>query len=87
MHLFGSERLSLKLAALAIALLLGVLLLWPAEFRISAKAVLEGTIQRAAVAPFDGFIAAAPLRAGDIVTAGTEVARLDDRDPPSTALG
>jgi multidrug efflux pump subunit AcrA (membrane-fusion protein) len=79
-RLFGSERLSLKLLALAIALFIGVLVFWPGQFRISAKAVLEGTIQRAAVAPFDGFVAAAPLRAGDIVTAGTEVARLDDRD-------
>jgi multidrug efflux pump subunit AcrA (membrane-fusion protein) len=68
------------LLALAIALFIGVLVFWPGQFRISAKAVLEGTIQRAAVAPFDGFVAAAPLRAGDIVTAGTEVARLDDRD-------
>ena len=79
-RLFGSERLSVKLAALAIALIVGALVFWPGQFRISAKAVLEGTIQRAAVAPFDGFIAAAPLRAGDIVAAGAEVARLDDRD-------
>ena len=78
--LFGSDRLSLKLVALTLALGLGALVFWPSQFRVSAKAVLEGTIQRAAVAPFDGFIAKAPLRAGDMVTAGLELATLDDRD-------
>src|SRR5262249_55396715 len=43
-RLLGPERLSLKLAALAIALLVVVLVFWPGQFRISAKAVLEGTI-------------------------------------------
>ena len=37
-------------------------------------------MQRAAVAPFEGFIAEAPVRAGDTVRAGQLLARLDDRD-------
>lgn len=77
---FGPERLSIKLAAAAVAILLPVLAFWPAQFRVSAKSVLEGTIQRAAVAPFDGFVAKAPHRAGDIVREGEELAALDDRD-------
>jgi multidrug efflux pump subunit AcrA (membrane-fusion protein) len=76
----GPGRPSLKLAALAAVLALAVFALWPGEFRISAKAVLEGSVQRAAVAPFDGFISQAPFRAGDIVQAGQELAILDDRD-------
>jgi len=37
-------------------------------------------MQRAAVAPFDGFIAAAAVRAGDTVHTGDVLARMDDRD-------
>jgi multidrug resistance efflux pump len=48
--------------------------------RVTAKAVLEGEIQRAAVAPFDGFIRRAPVRAGDVVRKGDLLAALDDRD-------
>jgi RND family efflux transporter MFP subunit len=42
--------------------------------------VVEGEEQRAAVVPFDGFIAEASARAGDTVSAGQVLARLDDRD-------
>jgi multidrug resistance efflux pump len=42
--------------------------------------VLEGEIQRAAVAPFDGFIKVAPVRAGDTVRTGDLLAALEDRD-------
>ena len=37
-------------------------------------------MQRAAVAPFDGFIRTAPVRAGDTVKAGDLLAALEDRD-------
>jgi len=50
------------------------------EHRIGAKAVLEPEVQRAAVAPFDGFIRAAPVRPGDHVRQGDLLASLDDRD-------
>jgi multidrug resistance efflux pump len=42
--------------------------------------VLEAEVQRAAVAPFDGFVRAAPARAGDTVRQGDLLAQLDDRD-------
>jgi RND family efflux transporter MFP subunit len=42
--------------------------------------VVEGETQRAAVAPFAGYIRSAPVRAGDTVKAGQLLARLDDRD-------
>ena len=50
------------------------------EYRIAAKTVLEGSIQRAAVAPFEGFITQAPRRAGDTVQQGELLASLDDKD-------
>ena len=50
------------------------------EHRVTAKSVLEGEVQRAAVAPFDGFIRAAPVRAGDTVKSGDVLAALEDRD-------
>lgn len=78
--LLGPGHPSVKLGAALAALALLILIAWPAEFRVAAKAVLEGSVQRAAVAPFEGFIAEAPLRAGDIVHAGQSLAKLDDRD-------
>jgi multidrug efflux pump subunit AcrA (membrane-fusion protein) len=42
--------------------------------------MVEGAIQRAAVAPFDGYVSTAPVRAGDIVVGGQILATLDDRD-------
>ena len=50
------------------------------EHRVTAKSVLEAEVQRAAVAPFEGFIRAAPVRAGDTVKSGDLLAALDDRD-------
>jgi multidrug resistance efflux pump len=42
--------------------------------------VVEGAVQRAVVAPFDGHIAQAFVRAGDVVQIGQVLCRLDDRD-------
>jgi len=50
------------------------------QYRVTADASLEGAVQRIVAAPVDGFIAAAPARAGDIVAEGDLLARLDDRD-------
>ena len=69
--------------AVGSVLLLGVLA-WVAvvdtAYRVTAKAVLEGQLQRVVAAPFEGFIAEAPVRAGQTVLRGTLLARLDDRD-------
>ena len=59
------------------ALLLAVLALYPADFRVSSRASVEGAIQRVAAAPFQGYIREAPalyvidklLSAGATVTA------------------
>jgi len=78
--IFGPERPSYKAGALAAASLLAILVFFPADFRVSANAALEGGRQRAAVAPFAGFIKDAPIRAGAMVKEGDVLAVLDDRD-------
>lgn len=50
------------------------------DFRVRAPATVEGSVQRSAVAPFEGFIREAKVRAGDVVHKGDVLARLDDRD-------
>jgi multidrug efflux pump subunit AcrA (membrane-fusion protein) len=78
--LFGPARPALKLATALILLALVALSVVTGEYRVTARAVVEGEIQRAAVAPFDGYIRTAPARAGDTVKAGDILATLDDRD-------
>jgi RND family efflux transporter MFP subunit len=49
-------------------------------YRVTANAVIEGKVQRAIVAPFNGFIKEAHVRAGDEVAKGALLATLDDRE-------
>jgi hypothetical protein len=78
--LLGPSRATYKLATAAGVALLAFLLLAEGEFRVTAKTVIEGLVQRAAVAPFEGYIGQAPVRAGDRVEAGQVIATLDDKD-------
>jgi multidrug efflux pump subunit AcrA (membrane-fusion protein) len=78
--LVGPRRPGLKLAALSALGVASFLAFASAEHRVTAKAVLEAELQRAAVAPFDGFIRSAPVRAGDTVKSGDLLASLEDRD-------
>jgi biotin carboxyl carrier protein len=50
------------------------------EYRVTAPAALEGTVHRAIVAPFNGYIAAAHARAGETVEKGAPLAELEDQD-------
>jgi RND family efflux transporter MFP subunit len=78
--LVGPRHPALKLGtalAVLVVLFLGFV---DGEFRLSAKTAIEGEVQRAAVAPFEGFIAEALVRAGDKVRQGQVLAVLDDRD-------
>jgi len=78
--LFGTGRPLIKLLALLALALVATLALVEGEYRVTARAVVEGKVQRSAVAPFDGYIRTAPVRAGDIVREGAVLATLDDRD-------
>ncbi len=63
-----------------IAALLVLLAIFPASYRVAARATLEGRVQRAVVAGVEGYLAEALVRAGDVVREGDLLARLDDRD-------
>lgn len=78
--LLGPRRLSWKLLALGLAGLAVAAATVQGPFRLQAEAALRGSLQRAAVAPFAGYIAEAPVRAGDRVAAGDLMVRLDDAD-------
>lgn len=76
----GPRHIAWKLAGVVTLCGLAAVILVPTSFRVSAKAVLEGRVQRVVPAPFEGFIATAPAKAGDVVHAGDVLATLDDRD-------
>ena len=69
-----------KVTALGAAALIGALLLLPVEYRISAPARIEGSIQRALVAPADGFLRHVYVRPGDNVTAEQVLVELAEED-------
>jgi multidrug resistance efflux pump len=76
----GPRHLVWKAVAAGIALLVAVLALFPVEYRVSAKTVTEGEVQRVVAAPYEGFLAASYVRAGDTVGKGQTMAQLDDHD-------
>lgn len=78
--LTGPHSYGAKIATAAGVLLLGLLLFGTTEYRVSGKATLEGIVQQAAVAPFDGFVLTAPHRAGDVVRKGDLLATMDTRE-------
>jgi RND family efflux transporter MFP subunit len=79
-RLLGPGHAGRKLVVAAIVLLAAAGYTWHGIYRVTADAVVEGQIQRSVVAPFNGFVLDAPVRAGDTVAAGQLLARLDDRD-------
>lgn len=79
-RLLGPSHLIRKLV---FAALIGLgIFFWYAEapFEVSADAQVTGTIERSIVPSFDGYIAAAPVRAGEMVAKGDLLVQLDDRD-------
>jgi len=78
--LFGPRHLGLKLSALAATALAVFLFFAEGEYRVSADAALQGVVQRAVTAPMDGYIAEAPVRAGDVVRTGDLLASLEDKE-------
>ncbi|MGB5260442.1 MAG: HlyD family efflux transporter periplasmic adaptor subunit [Gammaproteobacteria bacterium] len=78
--LFGPRHVVLKLATLTLAAVLIFMSVAQGPYRVTAQAALEGSVQRAVVAPVDGFITESSVRAGDIVEAGQLLGAIDDRD-------
>ena len=79
-HLADRRRPGLRVAVAVSALVLLGIFFLDGDYRVNARAVVEGEVQRAAVAPFDGFLREAPVRAGFIVRQGQVLATLDERD-------
>lgn len=78
--LFGPRHPGLKLlVALGVAAATALALV-TAPYRVNSKVVVEGAVQRAIVAPFQGYIAQGLVRAGDHVRQGQPMAKLDDRE-------
>jgi multidrug efflux pump subunit AcrA (membrane-fusion protein) len=79
-RLADPRRPGLKVLAALALLTLALPLLVDGTFRVGGKTQVEGMVQRAAVAPFQGYVAEAKVRAGDTVRKGQLLAALDDRD-------
>jgi RND family efflux transporter MFP subunit len=76
----GPRHTALKLGT-AVALVTIVFLSFAdGDFRVTADARLEGSVQRAISVPMAGYVAEANVRAGDIVKQGDTLFTLDDRD-------
>lgn len=78
--LAGPRHVGFKLATLAVAALAAFLALATGDYRVTAKTILEGAVQQVATVPFQGYLEAAPVRAGDVVQAGQVLATLQDHD-------
>jgi RND family efflux transporter MFP subunit len=79
-HLIGPGHMTLKLVTFAVAFVILFFSLVKDVYRVSAKTVVEPVTRRAVVAAFNGYIAEAPVRAGDVVRQGQVLCKLDDRD-------
>lgn len=79
-YLIGPRHVGRKLVAAGLFLAVGFLAFGTGDYRVSAKTTIEAAIQRAAVAPIDGYIARGEVRPGDRVFQGQPLAALDDRD-------
>ena len=78
--LLGPRHAGLKLGTYSAVLLLLFFMFAEGDYRVTADARLEGTIQRVVAAPVAGYVVEANVRAGDIVKAGDILFSLDDRD-------
>ncbi len=79
-RLFGPHYVGRKLATLAMVALVAVFSVVEGDYRVTSPATLEGLVQRAIVAPFDGYVAKENARAGEKVHADQVLATLDDKD-------
>jgi hypothetical protein len=79
-RLFGPRYFGRKLAAAAALIIVVFFAFAKQTYSVGSAAALEGSVQRAMVAPFDGYVGSQNVRPGDVVHAGDLMATLDDRD-------
>jgi len=70
----------LKIGAAVAAAVIAAMLTVPVQYRIGAHARVEGAVQRALVAPADGFLRQVHVRPGDTVKADQVLAELAEDD-------
>lgn len=79
-RLVGPRHVIRKLVVVGLAAVTTFFAGAKADYRVAATTIIEPAIKRAILAPFEGYIAEAPVRAGDVVQAGDVLCALDDRD-------
>lgn len=79
-RMFGGGFYLRKIIVSLVAIVFVLLSFVKGDYRLSTDIVLEGSVRRSVVVPFDGFIEQALVRAGDLVAAGQLLCSLDDRD-------
>jgi RND family efflux transporter MFP subunit len=78
--IIGPSHIAAKLIVVALIAIAFFLSRATGTYRITADTVLEPSAQLSVATAFDGYIRTAPVRAGDIIHAGDELATLDDRE-------
>jgi len=79
-RIFGPRHTKRKLMLVLLAIVTAFFTFATSEYRVTAPATLEGAVRRSLAAPFDGYIATANARAGDVAPANSVLATLDDQD-------
>lgn len=79
-RVLGKGYLGRKLVLFATACVVLFFSFATGTYRVAADSVLEGSVRRAVVAPFDGYLESADVKAGQRVVQGQQMSLLDDRD-------
>lgn len=78
--IFGPRHAALKLGTVILIAFIAFCVFAKGTYRVTADAVLEGTVQRAIAAPLPGYLSDSGIRAGDTVREGQIIASLDTTD-------
>ena len=78
--LSGQGRMAMKFFTVLSIVMVIFFTFAKGEYRITAESTIEGKVQHAIVAPYDGYIFEAYARAGDSVKNGQVMCKLDDSD-------
>jgi len=79
-RLLGAGYLGRKLLVILLVSIVSFFSWATDEYRLSADAVLDTSLQRVIAAPFDGYVRSAAYRAGDVVEKEAVLVSLDDKD-------
>ena len=79
-QLIGPQHLGLKIAAVLALVPIVYLSFATDTYRVSAHAQMQGEVRRVLSVPFDGYIRAQYLRAGQVAESGALLAEMQDND-------